>query len=84
MKQYALGIAMFVMFAGSWLGQWLTHDGDMMEFWNATFENWQSEAWQVFWFVVLAKYLLYVGSPQSRDGNDRMESKIDQILGKLK
>jgi hypothetical protein len=50
------------------------------EFLSATFENWQSEFLQLFTFVVLATYLIHKDSPQSRDGDDRMERKIDRIL----
>jgi hypothetical protein len=82
-KKYGLGFAMFGLFAGSWIGQWFTHSGTIQDFWNATFENWQSEAWQVGLFIVMTKYLVYKGSPQSRDGDDELQRKVDQILAKL-
>jgi len=50
------------------------------EFLSRTFENWQSEFLQLFTFVVLATYLIHKNSPQSRDGDDRMEAKLDKIL----
>jgi hypothetical protein len=53
------------------------------EFLSATFENWQSEFLQLFSFVVLATYLIHKDSPQSRDGDDRMEQKIDKITSLL-
>ena len=34
------------------------------------------------WLAGLAM-LLYVGSPQSREGNDRMEAKLDELLKKI-
>ncbi len=58
--------------------------GFIPEFMSATFENWQSEFLQLFSFVVLATYLIHKDSPQSRDGDDRMEAKLDQILTLLK
>ena len=54
------------------------------EFWphffKDTFENWQSEFLQLFTFVVLAKSFIHKGSPQSKDGDERMEAKIDELL----
>jgi hypothetical protein len=48
-----------------------------------TLENWQSEFLQLLWQVGGLAILLYVGSPQSKEENDRMEEKIDVILRKL-
>lgn len=45
-----------------------------------TFENWQSEFLQLIWQVAGLAYLLYVGSPQSKDGDERLEEKLDVIL----
>ena len=45
-----------------------------------TLENWQSEFLQLLWQVGGLALLLYVGSPQSKEGDDRMEAKIDAIL----
>ena len=45
-----------------------------------TFENWQSEFLQLIWQVVGLAYFLYVGSPSSRESDDRMEAKLDAIL----
>lgn len=45
-----------------------------------TFENWQSEFLQLIWQVAGLAVLLHVGSPQSKEGDDRMEAKIDAIL----
>jgi hypothetical protein len=43
-------------------------------------ENWQSEFLQLLWQVGGLALLLHVGSPQSKEGDDRMEAKIDAIL----
>ena len=48
-----------------------------------TFENWQSEFLQLLWQVVGLTLLLYVGSPQSRDSEERSEAKLDAILKKV-
>jgi hypothetical protein len=45
-----------------------------------TLENWQSEFLQLIWQVTGLALLYHVGSPQSRDGDDRLEEKIDLIL----
>jgi hypothetical protein len=44
------------------------------------FENWQSEFLQLIWQVAGLAFLLYVGSPQSKEGDDRVEEKLDAIL----
>ena len=45
-----------------------------------TFENWQSEFLQLLWQVVGLAYLLYVGSPSSKENDDRTEAKLDALL----
>jgi hypothetical protein len=45
-----------------------------------TLENWQSEFLQLIWQVAGLAYLLYLGSPQSKEGDDRKEEKLDRIL----
>src|SRR5687767_5271261 len=45
-----------------------------------TLENWQSEFLQLVWQVSGLALLYHVGSPQSKEGNDRLEEKIDLIL----
>jgi len=45
-----------------------------------TLENWQSEFLQLVWQVSGLALLYHIGSPQSKDGNDRLEEKIDLIL----
>ena len=45
-----------------------------------TFENWQSEFLQLIWQVVGLAYFLYVGSPSSKENDDRLEAKIDALL----
>ena len=45
-----------------------------------TFENWQSEFLQLLWQVCGLAYFLYVGSPASKENDDRVEAKIDALL----
>ena len=45
-----------------------------------TLENWQSEFLQLLWQVGGLAFLLFLGSPQSKEGDDRMEAKLDEIL----
>ena len=54
---------------------------------NMTFrdimENGQSEFLQLMWQVAGLSFLLYVGSPQSKESSERIEEKIDLIMKKL-
>ena len=56
------------------LAQFLTEIG------RDTFENWQSEFLQLLWQVVGLAYFLYLGSPSSKENDDRLEAKIDELL----
>lgn len=52
----------------------------LVELLRDTFENWQSEFLQLLWQVAGLAWLWYVGSPQSSEGTNRMEEKIDFLL----
>jgi len=52
----------------------------LVEMMRDTLENWQSEFLQLLWQVGGLAFLLYLGSPQSKEGDDRMEAKLDAIL----
>ena len=45
-----------------------------------TFENWQSEFLQLLWQVCGLAYFLYVGSPSSKENDDRVEANVDALL----
>ncbi|MDQ8731397.1 DUF6766 family protein [Bradyrhizobium sp. LHD-71] len=62
------------------LGQAPDIGGYMVEMTRDTLENWQSEFLQLLWQVAGLALLLHVGSPQSKEGDDRMEAKLDAIL----
>lgn len=51
-----------------------------IEMMRDTMENWQSEFLQLLWQVVGLAYFLYVGSPSSKENDDRMEAKVDALL----
>ncbi|MBB3021578.1 hypothetical protein FHR70_004679 [Microvirga lupini] len=81
---------------GHWLFGWFAYVSEqqahaqsiqtseyLVEMMRDTLENWQSEFLQLLWQVGGLAILLYVGSPQSKEGDDRMEAKIDAILRKL-
>jgi hypothetical protein len=48
-----------------------------------SFENIMSEFLQLAVFVVLTTVLIFEGSAESKDGDERMEAKIDTILSRL-
>ena len=43
-----------------------------------TFENWQSEFLQLIWQVAGLTYLWYIGSPQSKEEEERHVYILDQ------
>ena len=59
------------------VGEYLTMMG------RDTFENWQSEFLQLLWQVVGLAYFLYIGSPSSKENDDRLEAKIDALMNIL-
>ncbi|MBR0646135.1 DUF6766 family protein [Plastoroseomonas hellenica] len=85
-----------VSLAGHWVFGWFAYvneqaslhatpdvSGYLVEMMRDTLENWQSEFLQLLWQVVGLALLLYIGSPQSKEGNDRMEAKIDALLRRI-
>jgi hypothetical protein len=55
----------------------------LVDFSEATLENWQSEFLQLFSFVTLAALFVHRGSAESRDSDDRMEQMLKEIKQKL-
>jgi len=85
-----------VSLVGHWLFGWFAYaneqaahqqpvefGGYLVEMMRDTLENWQSEFLQLLWQVGGLAILLHVGSPQSKEGDDRMEAKIDAILRQM-
>ncbi|KQW54347.1 DUF6766 family protein [Variovorax sp. Root411] len=82
-----------VSLLGHWVFGWFTYvdeqtqfghpiefSGYAMQMGRDTLENWQSEFLQLLWQIGGLAFLLYVGSPQSKEGDERVEAKIDAIL----
>jgi hypothetical protein len=82
-----------ISLAGHWLFGWFAFVEDQqshgqvanfgsyfIEAMRDTLENWQSEFLQLLWQVGGLSLLLYVGSPQSRESEDRLEAKLDALL----
>ncbi len=49
-------------------------------FLSSTFENWQSEFLQLVWQAAGLAVFYYWGSSQSKEGDERLEAKIDRLL----
>lgn len=82
-----------ISLVGHWLFGWLAYVNEQrehgqppdvseyaIEMGRDTLENWQSEFLQLLWQVAGLAALLYVGSPQSAEGDERQEAKLDAIL----
>ena len=95
---YAWITLVFFLFslAGHWVFGWFAYVDEqkahsqpievssyLNEMARDTLENWQSEFLQLLWQVGGLAVLLFVGSPQSKEEDDRMEEKLDAILRKL-
>ena len=90
---WVTGFLFLISLIGHWLFGWYAYideqiahqvpidvSGYMIEMLRDTFENWQSEFLQLVWQVAGLAMLLHVGSPQSKEGDDRVEAKIDALL----
>jgi hypothetical protein len=64
-------------------GQPITNSDYLVIMFRDTLENWQSEFLQLLWQVAGLALLLYVGSPQSKEGDDRVEAKLDALLHRV-
>lgn len=86
------GLFFLLSWAGQFLAQLVVEHNDAAEhgqpfefsqflahFAASTFENWQSEFLQLIWQAAGLAVLLYWGSSQSREGDDRAEAKLDAL-----
>ena len=48
-----------------------------------TFENWQCEFLQLIWKVAGLTYLWYIGSPQSKEEEERNQEMLQWIMKRL-
>jgi hypothetical protein len=87
-----LGLFAFSL-AGHWLFGWWAYVDEQVqlrqpvqvsdyavEMTRDMFENWQSEFLQLIWQVGGLAYFLWLGSPQSKEGDDRKEAKLDALI----
>jgi hypothetical protein len=90
---WVTGAFFLITLSGHWLFGWFSYVNEQhahgqpveaveytVQMMRDTLENWQSEFLQLLWQVAGLALLLHVGSPQSKEGDDRMEAKIDAIL----
>ena len=69
------------------LGETATVFGSSGYVWSwarTTFENWESESFQLFAMVALTSFLVYKGSTESKGGQERMQETLDRIERRLK
>lgn len=52
----------------------------LAQFLASTFENWQSEFLQLLWQAAGLSLLLFWGSSQSKESDERIEVKLDRLL----
>ncbi|HSD48357.1 MAG TPA: DUF6766 family protein [Actinomycetota bacterium] len=92
----SFAVLFLISWAVQGVAQWETYRSDQLahdepvvvseyivDFGRATLENWQSEFLQLFSFVVLSAVLIHRGSAESKDGQDRIEQKVDEIRSLL-
>lgn len=85
-----------ISIVGHWIFAWFAYvdeqtahhmpievSGYFVETMRDTLENWQSEFLQLLWQVGGLSILLFVGSPQSKEGSERVEAKIDALLRRV-
>ncbi len=90
---WVTGALFVITLSGHWIFGWFAYVNEQqahqqpieigdyaIQMMRDTLENWQSEFLQLIWQVAGLAILLHVGSPQSKEGDDRMEAKIDAIL----
>ncbi len=94
---WVTGVIFVLTFGGHWLLAWQAYvdeqeahgqtpeaRGYLLEVGRDTLENWQSEFLQLMWQVAGLAFLFHVGSPQSKEGDERLEKKVDELLRQAK
>jgi hypothetical protein len=90
-------LAFFIVsFSGHWIFSWYAYIEEqeshnqpvefssyIIETTRDTLENWQSEFLQLIWQVAGLAFLWHVGSSQSKEGDERKEEKLDEIIKHL-
>ena len=87
------GLFFLLSWAGQFIFQMIEVRNDAMEhgqtfewsqflpqFFSSTLENWQSEFLQLVWQAAGLALFFFWGSSQSKEGDERLEAKIDRLL----
>lgn len=85
-KKYGYLWVTFILFSGSIIGHWyygFSTGQSWQENMRDTFENWQSEFLQLMWQVGGLTILWSVGSPQSKEEEERNHKMLEWIIRKL-
>jgi hypothetical protein len=85
-KKYGYLWITLILFSGSIFGQWyfgFITDQSWEDNLRDTLENWQSEFLQLMWQVGGLTYLWYVGSPQSKEEEERNTEMLQWIIKKV-
>jgi hypothetical protein len=90
---WATGILFILALGGHWILAWYAFVSEqaqhgaspqvgefIIQTGRDTLENWQSEFLQLIWQVAGLAFLFHLGSPQSKEGDDRKEEKLDELL----
>ena len=83
LKKYAFLWITLILFSGSFIGQWyygFSTGNTWQDNMRHTLENWQSEFLQLIWQVVALTYLWYIGSPQSKEEEERNQEMLGWIM----
>jgi hypothetical protein len=72
-EQAALGEPAMVFGEGGYVWNWA----------RTTLENWQSEMLQLFAMVALTSFLIFRGSPESKDGDEEMKQSLARLERRL-
>ena len=86
LKKYAFLWITLILFSGSFIGQWyygFSTENTWQDNMRDTFENWQSEFLQLIWQVVALTYLWYIGSPQSKEEEERNQEMLEWIMKRI-
>jgi hypothetical protein len=84
-RQRSLGILFVSLFLASWIVQlffeWRVYVNEQREH-GGSASFWSAGFWEEFGqsFTIATAYLVYAGSSESPDGEERLEAKLDALL----
>lgn len=84
-KKYALSLVLALLWISNWVGYGISiwvEPGNFSwrYFWEGSLENSTSEFLQLFTFVLLSAHMIHRGSPQSKEGSERLERKVNYLI----